>query len=166
MEVKGTVDKKEVIKDMEDYFGDDSRRIEHAKRVTEYAQEIMAEEGGDYEVVIAAGLLHDIGIHEAERKYGSCAGPYQEKEGPPIARKILRRLGVKEKIIKEICAIIGSHHSPGKIDSINFKIIWDADWLVNLKDEYDCSNKKKLARVIEKIFLTMTGKNLARKTYL
>ena len=30
-------------------------------------------------ITLAAAYLHDIGIPEAERRYGSCAGPHQEE---------------------------------------------------------------------------------------
>jgi hypothetical protein len=42
----------------------------------------------------------------------------------------------------------------------------DADWLVNLKDEADTSDKEKLRAMIDKIFLTGAGKKLARQVYL
>ena len=151
---------------MEDYFGDDRRRIEHTRRVTGYAEQILRQEDGDYDVVVAAAVLHDIGIHEAERKYGSTAGRYQEKEGPPIARRILKRLGAQADLIDEVCAIIGHHHSPGRINTLNFRILYDADWLINLAGECNCSNKEKLGRIIEKLFLTTTGKEMARRIYL
>jgi HD superfamily phosphodiesterase len=72
-------------------FGTDKRRIEHALTVLDYAERIRTVGGGDALVVRAAAILHDIGIHEAERKYGSSAGKYQQIEGPPIAEKILRK---------------------------------------------------------------------------
>ena len=56
-------------------------------------------------------------------------------EGPPIAREILTGLGFEKGQVEEICEIIGHHHSPGKINTTNFKILYDAEWLVNLKDE-------------------------------
>ena len=59
---------------MEAYFGQDIKRINHAHKVTEYAEELLKQEEGDYPIVITAALLHDIGIHMAERKYGSTAG--------------------------------------------------------------------------------------------
>jgi len=73
---------------------------------------------------------------------------------------------IDNKIIDEVCDIIASHHSPGEIDTLNFKILWDADWLVNLGDEYNIKNKKKLEKVINKIFLTRTGKDLGKSIYL
>ena len=151
---------------MEAYFGQDVKRINHARKVTEYAEALLKPEGGDYSIVIAAGVLHDIGIHEAERKYNSTAGKYQEKEGPPIAREILSRMGFPPQQIEEICQIIGHHHSPGVVNTTNFKILYDADWLVNLRDEYPTEDKDRLSSAIEKLFLTDSGKALARQVYL
>ena len=68
--------------------------------------------------------------------------------------------------IEEICQIIAHHHSPGKITSSNFKILYDADWLVNLGDEFDISDKTRVSEIIEKVFLTDSGKELARRRYL
>ena len=150
---------------MEEVFGDDKRRINHALRVTGYAAELLKKEMGDREIVLCAALLHDIGIAVAEKKYGSASGHYQEKEGPPLARKILEVLGYDSGMIEEICGIVGNHHSPGKVNSMNFKILYDADWLVNLPDETK-GDKKKLERMIDRVFLTQTGKELAREIYL
>lgn len=155
-----------LIQAMENYFNGDSKRINHAHRVLGYAEELLKREGGDYLIVIGASLLHDIGIHQAEKKYGSTGGYYQEKEGPPIARQILTELKFAPEQIDEICEIIAHHHSPGKINTRNFKILYDADWLVNLKDEYDIQDRGKLSHIIDKVFLTRSGRVLAREIYL
>ncbi len=158
--------KEALVRAMEAYFGGDSKRINHAHRVTEYAEELLKGEGGDYLIVIGASVLHDIGIHQAAKKYGSTIGKYQEQEGPPIARGILTGLGVEPSQIEEICQIIAHHHSPGVITTRNFAVLYDADWLVNLKDEYNIRDKAKLSNIIERVLLTQSGKTLARKIYL
>ncbi len=158
--------KKTLAGAMEAYFNGDTKRINHAHRVTEYAEELLKREEGDYSIVIGASLLHDIGIHQAQKKYGSTMGKFQEKEGPPIARRILTRLGFKQNQIEEICEIIAHHHSPGKINAQNFKILYDADWLVNLRDEYDIQDRNKLSNIIDRVFLTPSGKALATEIYL
>ncbi len=158
--------KETLMRAMKAHFKKDARRINHARKVTEYAEELLKREGGDYSIVIGAAVLHDIGIHQAQKKYGSTAGKYQEKEGPPIARRILAELGLEQNQINEICDIIAHHHSPGKITSRNFAILYDADWLVNLRDEYDIQDRNKLSHIIEKVFLTKSGQTLAREIYL
>jgi HD superfamily phosphodiesterase len=157
---------KALIKEMKGIFGDDMKRVTHALNVTKHAKLLLKEERGNVDVVIPAAILHDTGIPEAEKKYGSSAGPYQEQEGPPVARGIMEKLGIAEGTINEVCNIIGNHHSPGKVDTLNFKILYDADWLVNLSDEYDCQDKEKLSRIISRVFLTDSGKKMARNIYL
>lgn len=151
---------------MESYFDGDTKRIDHAHKVTEYAEKLLEQEDGDFQVVIGAAVLHDIGIHEAEIKHGGTSGKYQEIEGPPIARRILSELEFEASQIDGICEIIAHHHSPGEITTKNFGILYDADWLVNLLDEYDIKDQQKLENIIDRVFLTQTGKALARTIYL
>lgn len=155
-----------LLKDLEDHFGRDRRRIEHARKVMSFAEELLKEAGGDWHIVIPASILHDVGIKEAEERYGFSAGNYQEAEGPAIARKILMKEGFRKEYIDEICEIIAHHHSPGKVTTQNFKILYDADRMVNIKDEANIKDKAKLKAVIDKVFLTGPGKALAEKTYL
>ncbi len=124
-----------ITSEMRKVFGKDRKRINHANRVVRFAEEILHGEGGDPTVIIAASYLHDIGIHEAERKYNSTAGNYQELEGPPIARNILEKIGADREMIDEVCDLIAHHHSPGHIQTLNFQILWEADSLVNLEEE-------------------------------
>lgn len=162
--MNGRIDK--IRAAMEEYFGEDRPRINHALRVTEYARQLLDSEPGDRELVLATALLHDIGIREAERKFGSSAGPLQEQEGPPVARNILAGLGYDENFVLEVCEIIAAHHSPGEVETDNFRIIWDADWLVNLGDECDVSDPEKTGKLIANIFMTSTGARLASLQYL
>jgi len=158
--------KEDLTGKMKAYFGDDARRIDHAERVTAYAEQLLEQEPGNREIVIGAAVLHDIGIPLSEKKYGSANGNYQEIEGPPVAREILTELGWRSEQIDEICEIIGHHHSPGKINTTNFKVLYDSDWLVNLADECDIKDRGKLTNIIDRVFLTETGKELARVIYL
>jgi HD superfamily phosphodiesterase/predicted RNA-binding Zn-ribbon protein involved in translation (DUF1610 family) len=166
MQNKATTIREKLIKELEDYFGSDLKRINHAKKVMHFAEELLKQEKADWHIVIPASILHDVGIKVAEAKYGSSAGHYQEKEGPPIAKAILLKLGLRKEDIDQICAIIAHHHSPGKINTLNFKILYDADWLVNLKDELDLKDRDKLEKAIHRVFQTKSGKKLAVELYL
>ena len=155
-----------LIDEMKRVFGNDTKRIKHALEVLDFAEKIQANEGGDALVVRAAAILHDIGIQEAERKYNSSAGKYQEIEGPPIADRILKKYEITDDAIEHICKIIANHHSAKDIDSLEFEIIWDADNIVNLREEIHNLNRDKIQKIIEKRFKTKTGYLLARELFL
>ena len=158
--------KNEIIKKMIIYFGYNNNHINHTYRVLDYAEEISDIEKGDPDIIISSAILHDIGIPGCEKKYNSNEGQLQEIEGPPVAREILESLSINKEIIEEVCEIVGCHHSPGEIETMNFKIMWDADWLVNLPDVYDIKDKTKLAEIINKTFMTKSGLEKAKEIYL
>jgi CRISPR/Cas system-associated endonuclease Cas3-HD len=119
-------------------------------------------------VVLTAAYLHDIGIKKAEEKYQSNDPAYQEELGPPIAREILQRLNADPKLIEEVCDMISHHHHPGPHESNNFKVLYDADLMVNLEESHHKSpfKREKIKTLIDKEFLTATGKTLARSVLL
>lgn len=158
--------KDRLIEAMKGVFGSDQRRINHALSVLRYAETLLKDEPGDERTVVAAAVLHDIGIHEAERKYNSSAGNYQEIEGPPIARAILDRLGLEPERTDHVCKIISLHHHAKGLDTPEFRILWDADWLVNIPDDYPGWAPERLRPIVEMAFKTPTGLELARKIFL
>ncbi len=158
--------RKKLIEEMMAVFGEDARRISHALSVLGYAERIASVEGGDVPVITAAAILHDIGIHQAEIKYNSPAGNYQEIEGPPIAREILKRNNFTPQAIDHICKIIANHHSAKNIDTLEFRIIWDSDWLVNIPDDFGGVGGEKMRSLVEKVFKTKTGRQMAENMFL
>lgn len=160
--------KHRVAIEMKQFFGRDFKRIGHASKVARHAEEIVKQEKGDPAVVLTAAYLHDIGIKEAERKYNSTAARYQEEEGPPIARWILEKLGANQELIEEVCDIIGHHHHPRVQETVNFKVVYDADLIVNLEEKQSEGpiEQKKMGEIIEKVFLTEGGKALAKDVFL
>lgn len=155
-----------LIAAMKRVFGEDQKRISHALAVLEWAQEILRGEKADPRVVLAAAVLHDIGIQAAEKKHGSSAGVYQEMEGPPIAEPILKELGLDPDTIDHVLKIIANHHLAKDVDTPEFRIIWDADWLVNLPEDHPGLTGEKLEGKLDKIFKTGTGKRIARERFV
>ncbi|MHB8829571.1 MAG: HD domain-containing protein [Syntrophales bacterium] len=160
--------KERVALEMKRYFKQDFKRIGHATKVARYAEQIGRMEKGDLMVILCAAYLHDIGIHETERKHNSVAAEYQEQEGPPIAREMLARLGAGEEVIGEVCDIVGHHHHPRPEETVNFKAVYDADLIVNLEENKHEKNagKEKLASIISSSFLTASGRKLAEEVLL
>jgi len=155
-----------LISEMENYFDCDKKRINHAKSVLSYTKEIVKKEGGDENIVFPAAILHDIGIRECERKYRSASGHLQEKEGPPVVEKILNKIEYPSQYIKEILEMIAHHHSPGIVTSLNFQILYEADWLVNLGEDFEHLNVKKEEKIVKRNFKTKTGIDLAESLFL
>lgn len=81
--------------------------------------------------------MHDIGIHQAEARYGSSNGKYQEELGPAEARNLLEQLHVAETDIDRVCYLVGHHHTYSHIDGLDYQILVEADFLVNLYEDQD-----------------------------
>jgi len=117
----------------------DTRRIEHSLKVYSYARLLGIAESLDdqsLEILELTAFLHDIGIHVAERKYGKSSSHYQEIEGPPVAREILKSLEYDPGIIERVCFIISRHHTFTAIDNIDFQLLVEADFLVNSTEDH------------------------------
>lgn len=155
--------KDRVAIEMKRYFNRDFKRIGHASRVARYAEKIGKDEGGNLSVILTSAYLHDIGITEAERKHNSNAPGYQELEGPAVARKILENLGAEEELIDEVCDIIGHHHHPREEETINFKVLYDADRITNLEEDQNeaTAGPEEMKKIIDSSLLTDSGKKLA-----
>lgn len=136
----------------------DPKRIQHFTKVHSYARLIAQSEDLDEETTFtleAAAYVHDIGIHIAEEKYGYQNGKLQEQEGPAAARKLMEPLGFSEKTISRVEFLVGHHHTYKNIDSADYQILVEADFLVNMFE--DDEDVKHVRAVRDKIFKTKTG---------
>ncbi len=105
--------KEKIIIEMKEVFKEIPFGIEHTLKVLKNAEDIMngeniGEEEKEFISIIA--ILHDIGAVESRKK-----------EGPAVAKEILKKVGYN-KNIDRICFIIGNHHTPSKIDGLDFQI--------------------------------------------
>ena len=148
------------------YFDGDIKRIQHFTKVHSYAALIGRLEGlneTEQFTLETAAIVHDIGIKNAEKKYGACNGKLQEKEGPPVAEKMLKSLGFDEEIISRVCFLVGNHHTYKNIDGIDFQILVEADLIVNFCEENTDINS--IENAIGKVFQTKTGKKLCHDLF-
>ena len=147
------------------YHGD-AKRIQHFCKVHSYAKLIAEMENVDAETLFileTAALTHDIGIHLCEEKYGNCNGKLQEKEGPAIAEKLLSDLGFSGEVSERVQYLIAHHHTYNNIDGIDYQILVEADFLVNLFE--DKVSPEGCRNAYHKIFRTESGKRLYRAMY-
>ena len=145
---------------MAEYDGD-ADRIHHFVKVHGFACAIASLEGVDEEtqfVLETAALVHDIGIRNCLEKYGSSRGPLQEQEGPAEAEAVLRAVGgYTDRQIERVKYLVGHHHTYTNIDGLDYQILVEADFLVNLHESAD---RYRAILAEERIFRTESGKRL------
>ena len=77
----------------------------------------------------------------------------------------LKKVGYN-KNIDRICFIIGNHHTPSKIDGLDFQIQWEADLLENLTVMDKEKEQEKIKKCIDENFKTNTGKRIAYNRFI
>lgn len=144
----------------------DAKRIQHFLKVHDYARLIAVREAVDTHVqfvIECAALVHDIGIHPAEEKYGRCDGKLQEQEGPAPAKQLLAEAGLDAEDIARIAWLVAHHHTYTPVDGIDHQILIEADFLVNLYE--DGVGLEAVRQAYTRIFRTEAGKALCRLTF-
>lgn len=147
------------------YCGD-AARIQHFIKVHSLAKLIgnmSSLDHGTMMILECAALVHDIGIHECERLYGSCEGPLQEQVGPPMAHRMLWDLNFSQDIIDRVCYLVGHHHTYDGIDGVDYQILVEADFLVNFHEGF--SSLETIRTTYNRIFKTAAGRQICRKMY-
>ena len=143
---------------MMEYYKGDAKRIQHFLKVHQLARLIGHKEQLEEQTQLsleAAALVHDIGIKPAEEKFGSCDGKLQEQEGPAPARAMLQCLEFDSAVIDRVCYLVAHHHTYSNIDGLDYQILVEADFLVNL---YEGGCDKDAARTAcAKVFRTKAG---------
>ena len=157
---------KQVYLNMIDYYAGDPTRIQHFVKVHSFAGLIGRQEGLDEHtqfILEATAYVHDIGIKPAEEKYGREDGPLQERLGPPVAKDLLTDLGFEAEDIDRICYLIGHHHTYTDMDGLDYQILVEADFLVNLFENR--STPDQCQACYERIFRTATGRHICKTMF-
>ena len=155
-----------LIDEMIAYDKGDPRRIQHFMKVHDFARTIGQLEGLDEQtlyILESAAVVHDIGIHVCEEKYGSCEGKLQEKEGPALAKEMLERLDYEQEVIDRVCYLVGHHHTYTNIDGVDYQILVEADFLVNLYE--DGVSPDAVRKAYQNIFQTENGRKICRNMF-
>lgn len=139
--------------------------IEHFLKVWAYAKTIGECERLDIktqEILETAAILHDIACPLCREKYGSTAAVYQETEGAILAGEFLKNSGCPQALIDRVVYLVGHHHTLDQIDSIDYQILVEADYLVNAGKGYE---PEQILYSMNHVFRTKTGIALLRSIY-
>lgn len=148
------------------YDKGDPKRIQHFIKVHSFARIIGIGEKLEEKTLFileAAALVHDIGIRPAEAKYGNCSGKLQEQEGPAPAREMLSSIGFAPDITDRVCFLVAHHHTYGQVDGIDYRILLEADALVNLYE--DQLPEDAVEAMLRNVFRTKTGSLICRTMF-
>ena len=174
----------ERIWDLARPYLDTRRNDTHTEIATGLALQLLAQEGGDEDIVMPGIILHDTGWKKVPEDIQLKAfGPkatlpewnrIHEVEGAKIAGDILRKVNYPDNKILEIQDIIDGHDSRKKALSVNDGIVKDADKLwrysrsaLNINAARFALNPDqnidRLRRNLEAWFLTKSGKRMAKE---
>ena len=152
----------QLILKMTEFYKGDPKRIQHFMKVYEYVHMIGILEGLDEETrktLDIAAILHDIGIRPSEEKYGCCDGKHQEQEGSYYASEMLKNFPeVTEEETERVCYLIAHHHTYTGVEGMDYRILLEADFLVNAFE--DDLSSESICTFREKVFRTKTGTEL------
>ena len=130
-------------------YAGDPKRIQHFCKVHSYAKLIAELENVDEKtrfILETAALTHDIGIHICEQKYGDCGGKLQEQD-----------------VSTRVQYLIAHHHTYEDMDGIDYQILVEADFLVNMYE--DTLSQQAVQHAYTTIFRTETGKMICRDMF-
>lgn len=80
-----------------------------------------------------------------------------------MAGELLRRCGYREELIERICYLVGHHHTYSNMDGLDYQILVEADFLVNLYEQKE--DRQAILHAKENIFRTKSGTELLERLF-
>ena len=155
-----------VIRIMVEYFGRDRHLIAHSLKVYACTRTIAISENidiGSRKVLCIAAVLHDIGIPESIRVYGSADGEYHEILGAQICDELLTMLGFSKSFIDHVKYLVSNHHSYRDGQDPLLQILLEATTIIMFEEgDYSDDNVRG---AIARHFRTRTGRELLNSMY-
>ncbi|BES64084.1 HD domain-containing protein [Gottschalkiaceae bacterium SANA] len=155
-----------VYQSMISFYAGDPKRIQHFVKVHSFAKLIGELEKLDectQEILEVTAYVHDIGIKIAKIKHGHCTGKLQEEEGAVAANLLLTQLGYDQELIERVSYIVGHHHTYSNIDGMDYQILVEADFLVNMYENK--TSEESVISAYQKIFKTESGKDICKTMF-
>ena len=76
---------------------------------------------------------------------------------------MLTALSWPQEVIDRVCYLVGHHHTYDNIDGMDYQILVEADFLVNLYE--DEAGPDAVHAALERVFRTQAGRQLCRTLY-
>jgi len=116
------------------------------------------------ETLELAAVVHDIACPLCRIKYGNTDGKKQELESPALVEEFFSDLPISEEKARRISYLVSHHHTYTDVDGIDYRILLEADFLVNAGESGYSKTAIKNAK--QRVFRTDAGKRLLDSMYL
>lgn len=130
-----------------------ARMIGEMEKLEEYQQKTLE----------IAAVIHDIACPVCREKYGNTNGANQEKESPVLVENFLKDTDLEQKMKERIKFLVSHHHTYTGVDGLDYRILLEADFLVNADEGQMSQEAIETAR--ERVFETAAGKKLLTEIY-
>ena len=105
----------------------------------------------------------DIACPLCREKYGNTNGKHQEEEGASLVTAFLSDSEMTKVQIDRVAFLVGHHHTFTGIDSLDWQILIEADYIANATENgYSETNVRNF---IQEIMKTDSGKSLAKDVF-
>lgn len=159
-----TVD--EAIVKMIDEADGNLHDIAHFLKVHAYARLIGNMEKLDEKTQMQlelAAVIHDIACPLCREKYGNTNGHLQEKESTVLVERFFAGTDVEQDMIDRITWIVSHHHTYHLSEELDYQILLEADYLVNVDES--SYPQEALYQIRDTLFVTESGRKLLTSIY-
>lgn len=156
----------EAIEKMIVFYNGNLHDIDHFLKVWAFAKNIGEQEELDartQETLELSAIVHDISCPLCREKYGNTNGKNQEKESAPLVEAFFADEPQDGADVARIAWLVSHHHTYSDIDGIDYRILLEADFLVNAGESHYSETAIENAR--KQFFRTAAGIRLLDAMY-
>ena len=117
----------------------------------------------EHEAPDAEGIQHLLKVHEFARLIGRMEGLPAGLQETLEAAAVVHDIGIHPAVIERVAYLVGRHHTYTDIDGVDYQILVEADFLVNLFENDEPPQARQA--VYRRVFRTESGKRLFRAMF-
>ena len=114
-------------------------------------------------ILEVAAITHDIACPLCREKYGNTNGKHQEEEGTTLVTAFLSDFEMTKVQIDRVAFLVGHHHTFTEIDSLDWQILIEADYIANASE--NGYSKENINNFIQRIMKTESGIRLTHAVF-
>jgi hypothetical protein len=154
-----------LIRAVEKEWAGDPPRLANALLVFQHAKQLMEREGGDPRVILASAVSMSFIPDVPTNRDSTADEPTCLLAGSISLRQFLQQVGLGGDTIRGVCQLIWTYRTDSARNTLELKIVSDADRLAQLTGQNRGIAPDDLESVIQRDLHTSTGKQRARELF-